>query len=66
MIFGALRSLRASSKAMGVASSPKMQIGRRLDGDVRGFERVFFLQDGAKATGKPFPIPDTRVSLKNP
>ena len=32
----------------------EMQVGRRLQRDVRDVERVFFFQHGAKAIGEPF------------
>ena len=54
MIFGALRSLRASSKAMGVAISPRRRSGGVSMGMLSDFEIVFFFQDGAKAIGEPF------------
>ena len=53
MILGALRSVRASSKAMGVAISPKRRSGGVSRGMVLDLEIVFFFEDGAKALAEP-------------
>ena len=53
MIFGALRSLRASSNAIGVAISPRRRSGGVSSGIDVDFKFVLFFENGAKTIGEP-------------